>query len=88
MFKCEDCRNITNPCEKQHKVVVERRNRVYHYYKVEYRSTQGKKRIIYTENKDFATKKGNKILNQFKSKGWEIVLEKRVCEQCAKKTNS
>lgn len=31
MFRCEMCGNITQSGEKQHKKVVETRNRVYHY---------------------------------------------------------
>ena len=58
MFKCEKCGKTTRAGEKQHKKVVETREKTY-------------------TNLDIY---GNKKT----SKGWEIVKEMNICEECSK----
>lgn len=82
-FKCQKCNKTSQPYEKQNKVVVEKRNRSYHYYVVKVRNPHGKIKEIYTEIKPDERDRNKQILKEFNSRGWEIVQELRVCEECA-----
>ena len=50
-FRCQKCNETSQPYEKQNKVVVEKRDKSYHYYVVKIRLQRGKTKETYTEIK-------------------------------------
>ena len=83
MFRCEKCHKNSEHGEKQHKIVVEKRNKSYHYYIVKVRGHYGKTKTVYTETKPDEKDKNKQILKQFNTRGWEIARQITVCERCA-----
>jgi len=86
-FKCQKCNKASLPDEKQRKLLVEKRERTYHYYVVKIRNLYGEDKEIITEIKPKDDEKDKKILKEFIKKGWEIVKELKVCKQCAEVKN-
>jgi hypothetical protein len=82
-FRCQECKKLSQPGEKQNSIIVKKRQQSYHYYVVE-TYTQKDSQIIFTETKPDENDKNIKILKEFTSHGWEIVEEKKVCNQCLK----
>ena len=83
MFRCEKCSQISKSGEKQNKLVVEKRDKTYHYYVVKIRGHYGKNEEIYTETKPDPKDKSKQILKEFNTKGWEIIRELKICGRCA-----
>lgn len=81
MYKCEQCGNLVAFKMRQNKLVIETRDRNYHYFVVSTRQ-QFKDKIIITENEELAKTEPNKILREFDSKGKEIVKEINICNKC------
>ena len=86
MFRCDICKK--SEAEKQNKIVVETRDRVYHYYIVNFRDAFGRQKKKYTEDITFAQKQDVKIKKEFETKGREIVKEIAICSLCLKKEKS
>ena len=85
MFKCEKCHKNSKYGEKQHKLVVEKREKSYHYYVVKVRLQRGKTKQIYIETKPDERDRNKQLLKEFTTRGWEIVRELKLCETCAGK---
>ena len=84
MFKCNKCNKISQPYEKQHKIVVEKRDKVYHYYVVKVRKGRGKTEQIITQTAPDKRNPNRQVVKEFNSKGYETVKELKVCEECVK----
>ena len=82
-FRCQKCNEVSQPYEKQNKVVVEKRDKSYHYYVVKIRLQKGKTKEIYTETKPDEREKNKQLIRQFTTRGWEICKELKTCERCA-----
>ena len=81
-FICEKCNKTILKGQKQHKIVIKKRPKIYKYFLVKYRTSQMKDSVKITEDENFSKLKGNKLLKSWTSKGWEIVQELRVCKEC------
>ena len=81
-FKCQKCNRISEVYEKQNTLIIEKRDRSYHYYVVKIRGNYGKTKEIYTEIKPDPKDKNKQILKEFTTKGWEIVRALKVCGRC------
>lgn len=82
-FRCQKCNKVSQPCEKQYPIVLEKRDKVYHYYVVKVRGHYNKNKEVITETKPDERDKTKQIVRQFSSKGWEIAKLIKVCEECA-----
>ena len=81
-FKCQKCNEPSQPYEKENKVVIEKKDRVYHYYVVKVRLQRGKVKEVYTETKPDVRDRNKQILKEFTTRGWEIVKELKICGRC------
>ncbi len=81
MFRCDQCKKSAR---KQYRIVTKRRETKYHYYVIKIRKPYGKVEEIITEDKKRVDNldKGDKLLRDYTSKGWEIASEDVVCERC------
>lgn len=82
-FRCQECNKSSQLYEKQHSIIIEKRDRIYRYYVVKVRIPYGKTKQIYTEIKPDEKDRNKKIERNFTAKGWEIVQEMKVCKECA-----
>ena len=84
MFNCVRCEKTS---KKQYRIVTQRREKIYHYYIVKKRQPYGKVETIITEDKRIIDnlEKDDKLLKEYRSKGWEIVKEDICCEKCYNK---
>ena len=82
-FRCKNCNKVSQPYEKQHSMIVEKRDRIYRYYIVEVRIPYGKTKQIYTEIKPDEKDRNKKVERTFTARGWEIGKEIKVCKKCA-----
>lgn len=71
MFKCDNCGKVTQPGEKQHKALLNTRNKEYYYEQFE--EKYGKKKRIEDDH-------GKPIYKV--TVGYEIVKEISVCSDC------
>jgi hypothetical protein len=85
MFKCQRCKRTS--WGGQETIVLEKRQKYYHYYVITYKNEQGKINDKITEDSKIARTQGAKILKEIKSQGWEIVKEIKVCNECWRKQN-
>ena len=51
MFRCQKCHKNSKYGEKQHKILITKRQKVYHYFVVKVRLQRGKTKETYTEIK-------------------------------------
>ena len=51
-FKCDKCHKISKPYEKQHKIIVEKREKTYHYFVIKVRKGRGKTEQIILQIKE------------------------------------
>lgn len=86
-FKCQKCNKTSQPHEKQHSMIVEKRDRIYRYYIVKVRTQRGKSKIVHTEIRPDEKDRNKKLERSFTSKGWEICRELKVCGRCANENN-
>lgn len=82
-FRCQKCKKISQKGEKQHKVVIEKREKTYHYFVVKIRLQRGKTKEIYTKTKPDEKDRNKQVIKQFTTKGWEIAREQNCCKECA-----
>jgi len=82
-FRCQKCNETSQPYEKQNKVVVEKRDKSYHYYVVKIRLQRGKTKETYTEIKPDEKDRSRQIIREFTTRGWEIEKELKICGGCA-----
>ena len=82
-FKCQKCSKTSQPHEKQHSLIVEKRDRIYRYYIVKVRGNYGKSKQIYTEIKPDEKDRNKKVERTFTARGWETIRELKVCKECA-----
>lgn len=83
MFKCQKCHNSSKYGEKQHKIVVEKKEKTYHYFVVKIRKGRGKTEQITTQIAPDKRNPNRTIVKEFTTKGYEIVKELKICERCA-----
>ena len=90
MFKCDNCKKVSEPYDKLFKVVAKERVRKYYHIVIKSKNGYRTKRIVnltldqlnnykeqtYDEHCPF------KIVKIDMSKGKEIVRERNVCESC------
>lgn len=82
-YRCDKCHNNSQEGEKQNKLVVEKKNKAYHYYVVKVRLQRGKTKETYTEIKPDEKDRNKQIVKQFTTRGWEITKELKICGRCA-----
>jgi len=82
MFRCEKCNKNSRYGEKQNKVVIEKREKTYHYFVVKVRKGRGKTEQIITQTAPDKRNPNKQIVKEFNTKGWEIRKEIKVCERC------
>ena len=83
MFRCQRCHKNSKYGEKQNKIIIEKREKSYHYYIVKIRIQKGKTKQIYTETKPDITEKNKQVVKEFTTRGWEIVKQLILCKGCA-----
>jgi len=77
-FKCQKCgKSILG--QKQHKILMEKREKIYHYYIVKVKTQKGKTKMIHTIIKPDEKDKHKQVVKQFTAKGWKIVKELKTC---------
>jgi len=84
MFKCQKCNKISNIYEKQNTIIIEKREKSYHYYVIKVRLGRGKTKQIITQTAPDKRDPNKQIVKEFNTKGWEIVRELKVCKECIK----
>lgn len=85
-FLCDNCNKISQPRTRQNKITTEKRERTYYSIIIRHKLVK-KERYLQFERKDIAILKelerdGWKIVYDKFSKGWEIIREKILCEDC------
>lgn len=83
MFRCQRCHKNSEYGEKQNRIVIEKKDKSYHYYIVKIRIQKGKTKQIYTETKPDVTETNKQIVKEFTTRGWEIKKETKICGECA-----
>ena len=76
MFRCELCKEVGRPGDRQFTLVTETRVQTYEHRVVRKHSRRKKKRSPYS--RDESDKEGKTI----KRTGWEVVVELKVCSTC------
>lgn len=84
MFKCQKCNKISKSKERQYSFVIEKRKQIYTNYRVKVKGNRGKSKEITIYKKPDEKDKRIKLLKTFKTSGWEIVKEIKVCKSCFK----
>ena len=86
MFVCEKCKKLSLVGEKQNKVIIKRRNRIYwNVITLDFLTKQ--KKYLQFKEKDYKIleelkEKGIKVIKEYFSKGSEIVKEIVICDKC------
>jgi len=79
-YKCEQCNTVVESTISLNRKVIERRTKSYHYFVVQ--PYIRRKKSFTTESKEIAEQEQNQIVREFNTRGWEIVKEIQVCEEC------
>jgi hypothetical protein len=90
MFKCQKCGKSSLPYEKQNKIVVEKRARIYYNVIILDLLNKTKKFLQFPEKNykiledlKLRSKEENyKILKDYISKGSETIKEISICDKC------
>ena len=86
MFKCQKCGKSSLSYEKQNKVIIKQRNRIYwNVITLDFLTKQ--KKYLQFKEKDYKIleelkEKGVKVIKEYFSKGSEIVKEIVICDKC------
>lgn len=86
MFRCEQCRSISQPGEKQCTLVIEKRATTYTFYLIKTHS-RDRETPVWKATKP-VEQEGTRIVKTRTTQGWEIAREIKVCRKCLPKGES
>ena len=83
-FRCDKCKKISKSYEKQFTKIIEKREKIYHYFVIKVRKGKGKNEQIITQIAPDIKNPNIQLIKEFNTKGWEIKKEIKLCKECVK----